>query len=123
MKRVHPWRLLGKYAAVMRPRGEKAAAAMVCGLSLVVFLSLLTEPLAANAQSTASVRRIGYLGSGTRTANTGVDAFREELRGLGWVEGNNIVIDYRFADGRHDRLPELGGADGEHRTRNRRGGG
>ncbi len=37
----------------------------------------------------------------------GVDAFREELRGLGWVEGNNIVIDYRFADGRHDRLPEL----------------
>jgi putative ABC transport system substrate-binding protein len=107
MDRVHRGRLLGKHATVMTTCGERAAAAMVCRLSLVVFLSLLTVPLAADAQSTANVHRIGYLGAGTRTANTGVDAFREELRGLGWVEGNNIVIDYRFADGRHDRLPEL----------------
>ena len=106
MDRVHRRRLLGKHATVMTTCGERAAAAMVCRLSLVV-LSLLTVPLAADAQSTANVHRIGYLGAGTRTANTGVDAFREELRGLGWVEGNNIVIDDRFADGRHDRLPEL----------------
>src|SRR5262249_48821561 len=36
-----------------------------------------------------------------------LDAFRQRLRELGWVEGHNIVIDYRYAEGRVDRLPDL----------------
>jgi len=36
-----------------------------------------------------------------------LDAFRQGLRELGWVEGQNIVIDYRYAEGRVDRLPDL----------------
>ena len=47
---------------------------------------------------------IGYLGHGTATP---LDAFRKGLRELGWVEGQNIVIDYRFAEGQYDRLPGL----------------
>jgi putative tryptophan/tyrosine transport system substrate-binding protein len=36
-----------------------------------------------------------------------LDAFRQRLRELGWVEGQNLVIDYRYAEGRFDRLPDL----------------
>jgi len=67
---------------------------------------LLAAPLAAGAQPAGRVPRIGYLG--TRTlSDFGVDAFRQGLRELGWVEGQNIVVDYRFAEGGLDRLPDL----------------
>ena len=49
-----------------------------------------------------------YLASGSSsTAAAFIEAFRQGLRELGWVEGQNIVIDYRFAEGRFDRLPDL----------------
>jgi len=52
------------------------------------------------------VSRIAYLG--TRTpSDFGLTAFRQGLRELGWVEGQNLVIEYRFAEGRLDRLPDL----------------
>ena len=76
-------------------------------LSLVVAVAILVAPLAAGAQETGKVHRIGYLGSSSSTAHPFVKAFRQGLRELGWVEGQNIVIDYRFADGRLDRLPDL----------------
>src|SRR6266852_5786145 len=69
---------------------------------------LLAAPLAAEAQPAAKVPRIGVLGSGSRSdLSPRLDPFRQGLRELGWVEGQNIVIDYRFAEGRFDRLPEL----------------
>src|SRR6266404_984397 len=76
---------------------------------LFVFsLGGLSAPLAADAQPTGKVYRIGYLGMGSATVSPPfVEAFREGLRELGLVEGQNIVIDYRFAEGRFDRLPEL----------------
>src|SRR6266852_2676146 len=76
---------------------------------LFVFsLGALSAPLAADAQPTGKVYRIGYLGMGSATVSPRpVEAFRQGLRELGWVEGQNIVIDYRFAEGRFDRLPEL----------------
>jgi putative ABC transport system substrate-binding protein len=40
-------------------------------------------------------------------AEQSIAAFRQGLRDLGWIEGRNIVIDYRFAEGRFDRLPDL----------------
>jgi putative ABC transport system substrate-binding protein len=69
-------------------------------------LGMAAAPIAAEAQPAGKVYRIGYLGSGSSTSGFH-DAFRQGLRELGWVEGQNIVIDYRFADGRFDQLPEL----------------
>jgi putative ABC transport system substrate-binding protein len=71
---------------------------------------LLAAPLVADAQQPAGkVYRLGYLsvGSGTSTYLRPVEAFRQGLRELGWVEGQNIVIEYRWAEGRVDRLPGL----------------
>src|SRR5438128_9238833 len=71
-------------------------------------LSLLAAPLAADAQQAGKVPRIGYLGLTSPSDRPPLlDAFRQGLRELGWVEGQNIVIDYRYAEGRVDRLPDL----------------
>jgi len=81
-------------------------AALTVALTVVLALGLLAAPLAADAQQAGRVPRIGYLG--TRTpSDFGLDAFRQGLREQGWVEGQNIVIEYRFAEGRLDRLPDL----------------
>jgi putative ABC transport system substrate-binding protein len=69
---------------------------------------LLAGPRIADAQQAAKVYRVGYLTAGSVTANPRVlEAFRQGLRELGWVEGQNLVIEYRSAEGRFDRLPEL----------------
>jgi putative ABC transport system substrate-binding protein len=69
---------------------------------------LLAAPLAADAQQAGKVPRIGFLGTRTLSDTSPyLDAFRQGLRELGWVEGQNIVIDDRFAEGRFDRLPDL----------------
>jgi putative ABC transport system substrate-binding protein len=68
-------------------------------------------PLAARAQQTAStVRRIGLLlpGNTRTTAVRGqLEAFRQGLKEYGWVEGQNIIIEYRFAEGKEDALPAI----------------
>jgi putative ABC transport system substrate-binding protein len=81
--------------------------ATVTRLSLVVVVLTLVAPLSAGAQQAAKVYRIGYLSSGPSTSNLFVEPFREGLRAHGWAEGQNVIIDYRFAEGRSDRLPEL----------------
>ena len=68
---------------------------------------LLAAPLGAEAQPAGKVPRIGYLSSGSATASRFVETFRQGLRELGWIEGENVVIDWRFAEGRFDRLPGL----------------
>ena len=69
---------------------------------------LLAAPLAAQAQPAGKVHRIGYLSSTSATAARHLlEAFWQGLGELGWVEGKNVVIESRFADGRHERLPEL----------------
>jgi putative ABC transport system substrate-binding protein len=67
-------------------------------------------PLAARAQQAAKVPRIGYLVTGSLETPDGrvfVDAFRQGLRERGYVEGQTIVIEYRSADGKFERLPQL----------------
>ena len=91
---------------VMTTPVSSVVAAAVTTLSLVVALTVLGEPLAALAQPTGKVYRIGVLSGGSAGAAP-LEGFRQGLRELGWVEGRNIVIDYRFAEGRDDRLPEL----------------
>src|SRR5215475_9918712 len=62
----------------------------------------------AEAQQAKKVPRIGFLVPGSSPFATPlVDAFRQGLRELGWVEGQNITIDYRWAEARPDRLSEL----------------
>jgi putative ABC transport system substrate-binding protein len=78
----------------------------LCGLIYAV----AGRPLAPEAQPTGKIYRIGYLaagwGSGTAYLRP-LEAFRQGLRELGWVEGQNVLIEYRFAEGRLDRLPGL----------------
>ncbi len=60
------------------------------------------------AQQAGKVPRIGFLRVTSPSDRPPLlDAFRQGLRELGWVEGQNIVIDYRYAEGRVDRLPDL----------------
>jgi len=62
----------------------------------------------ADAQQTSKVPRIGYLEPGTASGNAVLlDGFRQELSKLGWIEGKNITIEYRFAEQKLERLPEL----------------
>lgn len=69
---------------------------------------LLAAPLVAGAQQGGKVYRIGYLSTPTReSVEHGLGAFLRKLRELGWVDGQNIIIDYRWAEGNVERLPEL----------------
>ena len=78
------------------------------GLILTLALGLLVAPLPADAQQAAKVPRIGWLGGPTReSAEPFVQAFQRGLKDLGWVDGQNIVIEWRFAGGRAERLPDL----------------
>src|SRR6266568_8911654 len=79
------------------------------GLSMTFILSLLMAPLATDAQPPTKVYRIGWLHSGPRPSepSPGMTAFRHGLRDLGYVEGHNLVIEYRYAEGRDDRLADL----------------
>jgi len=71
-------------------------------------VSVLAAPLAAEAQQLAKVYRIGYLTVPSRATAGGVaDTFERTLRDLGWIAGQNVTIDYRFADSDVSRLPEL----------------
>jgi putative ABC transport system substrate-binding protein len=76
---------------------------------LVLILALLlTLGFSARVQAQARVRRIGFLGNSTPTLEENlIGPFREGLRALGHVEGKNIVIDYRWAEGKYERFPAL----------------
>jgi putative tryptophan/tyrosine transport system substrate-binding protein len=78
------------------------------GLAVVLAMSLALAPLAAEAQQERKAQRIGLLAP--RSASDALpfnEAFRRGLSELGWVEGQNIVIEYRFAEGSYNRLPDL----------------
>jgi putative tryptophan/tyrosine transport system substrate-binding protein len=76
--------------------------------SILVAVVLLAVAVIAEAQQPTKIPRIGYLGLGTGSENRlRADAFSQGLRQLGYAEGKNIVIEYRFAEGKLDRLSEL----------------
>ena len=69
---------------------------------------LLALCFSAGAQQATKIPKIGYLTGATRDGQAArIEAFRQGLRELGYVEGKNIVIEYRYAEGKLDRLPEL----------------
>jgi putative ABC transport system substrate-binding protein len=78
----------------------------VFGFSLSVLLFALCG--SAGAQQTGKVFRIGFLDPSTPSGSAVlVEAFRQELSKLGWIEGKNITFDYRFAEQKNERVPEL----------------
>ena len=68
---------------------------------------LLTRPLPAEAQQPGRVYRIGFLWDSPAVWPHALEGFRQGLRDLGWVEGQNLVIEYRWAEGRFDQLASL----------------
>jgi putative ABC transport system substrate-binding protein len=78
------------------------------GLALLALLAYGAAPIVARAQQAGKVYRIGYLSTPNRdSVKNGLDAFLRKLRELGWVEGQNLIIEYRWAEGKVDRLPGL----------------
>jgi ABC-type uncharacterized transport system substrate-binding protein len=74
---------------------------------LLLTVLLITAPATA-AQQPGKVFRIGFLDSSTASGMAVlIDAFRQELSKLGWVEGTNFVIEYRFGEQKLERLPDL----------------
>src|SRR5262245_38809368 len=89
---------------------RSAMAVTVTKLRLVLTVVILAASPAAEAQPATKVYRIGYLSQGSGSGAASLrpfEGFRQGLRELGWVEGQNIVIEYRYAEGRLDRLPGL----------------
>src|SRR5215471_129639 len=75
--------------------------------TVLALLALAAAPLAAEAQPAAKVARIGYLSSSLAANPTLRDAFLQGLRDLGYVDGRNVVIEYRDAEGKVERVPAL----------------
>ena len=82
---------------------KKAAAP-----SILLVVLLLVVARIAEAQQPKKVSRIGYLSNtDAATDSPRAEALRLALRDLGYIEGQNIAIEYRYAEGKLDRLPEL----------------
>jgi len=76
------------------------------GVALSIIILAFYAP--AEAQQPTRIPRIGYLSAASHTAIAArVEAFRQGLHELGYVEGKNIFIEWRFAEGKSDRLPSL----------------
>src|SRR5262245_62160172 len=76
--------------------------------SILVAMVLLALGVIAEAQQTGKIFRIGFLDSSTASGIAVLlEAFRQELSKLGWIEGKNTTIEYRFAEQKNEHLPEL----------------
>ena len=88
-------------------RGKKKNVKKRIALWLLPTLFLANVSLA-DAQQTGKIFRIGFLDSSTASGSAVLlGTFWQEMSKLGWIEGKNITIEYRFAEGKNDRLPEL----------------
>src|SRR4029453_11877969 len=87
--------------------GEKKNMKKRITVWLLATLFLANVSLA-GAQQTGKVPRIGFLDNSTASGSVlFLEAFRQELSKLGWIEGKNITIEYRFAEQKRERVPEL----------------
>ena len=76
--------------------------------SILLVVAVVVVAAIAHAQQPKKVPRIGYLSSADPASeSTRAEAIRLALRELGYIEGQNIAIEYRYAEGKRDRLPEL----------------
>ena len=91
------------------PFGTLLSARSISTVMFLAFCSMLLAPcFSAEAQQVGRVSRIGYLSSGSPSnEKPRDDAFRQSLRQLGYFEGKNLVVEYRYADGKLNQLPDL----------------
>jgi putative ABC transport system substrate-binding protein len=90
------------FATIVKPISDFRL--LISGLCALLFA--LSFP--AEAQQPTKVPRIGFLGAGSSASSASrIEAFRQGLRELGYVEGKNILIEYRYAEEKLDRLPGL----------------
>jgi hypothetical protein len=92
-----------------RSRQQATGGSSLGRIAVVALIALLFAfCVSADAQQTEKIFRIGYLDPSTASGSAVLlDAFRQEMSRLGWMEGNNIAIEYRFAEQKPERLPEL----------------
>jgi ABC-type uncharacterized transport system substrate-binding protein len=76
-------------------------------LAVILAVGLALVPLAAEAQQAAKIARIGFLTNNPASNPHLNEAFRQGLRDLGYIEGRNVVIEYRDAEGKPERFPAL----------------
>src|ERR1051325_7700654 len=89
-------------------RGE-AIRTILC-LSLTI--AMVVAGAIAQAQQTLKIARIGYLDPSTASSSAvQLDAFRQELSNHGWIEGKNLIIEYRFSEQKRERVPDRAAAD------------
>jgi ABC-type uncharacterized transport system substrate-binding protein len=89
-------------------RSKQAGMAIKPVVFLLVGLALASVRLVEAQQPTGKVKRIGFMATGSVSSDRNrIDTFRRGLRDLGYVEGKNVVIEYRYAEGKPDRLPGL----------------
>jgi len=74
---------------------------------ILIAVVLLVLGVTAEAQQPTKIPRIGYLGASRSANSERMEAFRQGLRELGYVEGKNIVVEYRYAEGKADGGREL----------------
>src|SRR5690349_13205257 len=89
------------------PGGKKGMGRVQRRDFLLTAGALLGAPLAAKAQQAARVARIGILAGNRAASPHTLEAFLQGLRDLGYVEGSNVVIEFRDAEGKPERLPTL----------------
>src|SRR5882724_9901890 len=77
------------------------------GFIVTLTLSLLAAPLTGTAQPRSTVPQLGILTPAAEASTPLWEPLRQGLRDLGYVEGKNIALEYRFAAGQNERLPEL----------------
>jgi putative ABC transport system substrate-binding protein len=77
-------------------------------LSILLIIAVVVVGAIAQAQQVKKIPRIGFLVPGSAASYSGrIEAFRRGLRDLGHVEGKDIVIEYRYAEGKLERLPDF----------------
>jgi len=85
---------------------EKDIKKKITFLTLCAMLFALS--VSADAQQAGKIFRIGYLDPSTASGSAVLlEAFRQEMTKLGWIEGKNFTVDYRFGEQKNERLPEL----------------
>ena len=79
------------------------------GLAVILALSVTLAPLGVDAQQPAKIPRVGVLRPGNPPPGDfgNREAFERGLRDLGWTPGTNILIEYRYGEGKPERLSEL----------------
>jgi len=96
----------GQRSGVGKSEEKKTMSKKIICLALSALLFALS--VSAQAQQAGKIPRIGYLAASSLSGQSArIEAFRQGLRELGYVEGKNIVIEYRSAEGKLDRLPAL----------------